>query len=276
MFKKATLLLILFVSLLVFTAGSSAAQPPELDWETSEAASGIASPVDTYLLIENDTFWHLEEDFRKADQLYGSLFDLLHDVPLNGKSLLDAIVEGSPPEMSDEETLQNLKAMPESHLLDLAQIYYGEPGLTIYKTELEDLTDQIWAVQVEADPGETGSLSQDFEAAYGPFKDDDYYIGSGDDAWWFVDEDGEHTTDYDDVTGVDKGDYYVGNYFNINQFAATSAGTTKRYINISSPWSGAYLHEDMSVEGAAEIIDSFDMLNLEPGAATVPDFWELF
>ncbi len=138
------------------------------------------------------------------------------------------------------------------------------------------LTDQIWAVQVEADPGFSGGLSQDFEAAYGPYEDAHGYLGDGDDAWYFVDDEGDRTLDPLEAVGVAKGDDYVGNYFNIDQFARTSQGTTQRYIDISSPWSGAYLHEDMTVVGTTEIDESFAMDNLEPGEEAVPDWWDLF
>ncbi len=146
---------------------------------------------------------------------------------------------------------------------------------------LEGLTDQIWAVQVEADPGFSGGLEQDFEAAYGPYADaQDYWYGEGSDepadAFWFEDDDGNVATDFDEIDSVAKGDDYVGNYFNIDQFARTSQGTTQRYIDISSPWSGAYLSEDMSVTGAAEIDESFEMDNLEPGDEAVPDWGDLF
>jgi len=146
----------------------------------------------------------------------------------------------------------------------------------------EALTDQIWAVQVEADPGFSGGLTQDFEAAYGPWSQSEYYadiLGAdedGDKYWWFEDEDGNATTQFDEIVGVGKGDDYVGNYFNIDQMARTSQGTTKRYIDISSPWSHAYLMEDMEVVGMAEIEESFEMDNLEPGPDTVPDWWDLF
>lgn len=253
--------------------GSVAAQPPGLHWGTEEVASGIASPEDTYLLFDTDTIWHVEEDYRKADQVYTSLYDLFYDY-----GIIDLIVDARPEEMSEEEAYREVETWPDQWLLDVAltALAANEIDFTFHKTELEDLTDQIWAVQVAAEPGQTGHLSQDFEAAYGPFRDDDSYIGSGDDAWWFVDEDGERTTEHSEVAGTDAGEYYVGNYFTINQLASTTGGIIKRYISISSPWTGAFLEEDMSVEGIAEIRDSFDMTNLEPGADIIPDFWDLF
>ncbi len=153
-------------------------------------------------------------------------------------------------------------------------------GLTRYETtKYEALTNQIWAVQVSPEPGFSGSLRQDFEAAYGPFggliDDPDADVPgnvdgrSGDDFWYFQ-------PDRNGVVGVTTGDDYVGNYFNIDQFARTSQGTVRRYIDISSPWSHAYLYEDMEVVGMAEIEESFAMNNITPGEEATPDWWDLF
>ena len=148
-------------------------------------------------------------------------------------------------------------------------------------TEYEALTNQIWAAQVEAEPGFSGNLHQDFEAAYGPYEGwledgpaygamestEDHVIHR--DAFGFrVDPNGY-------VTAV-SGDDYVGNYFNIDQLARTSQGTVRRYIDISSPWSHAYLYEDMEVVGMAEIEEGFVMDNLAPGEEAVPEWWDLF
>ncbi len=47
----------------------------------------------------------------------------------------------------------------------------------------------------------------------------------------------------------------------MEQTAGTSQGTLKRYTDISSPWSGAYLNMDLTVEGSSEITESFSMGN---------------
>jgi len=123
------------------------------------------------------------------------------------------------------------------------------------------LTDQIWAVQIEVEPGESGSLNQEFEAAHGPY-DGDVKERSDEevqeDSFGFV-------YDNDDILKVIKGENYVGNYFHIEQEAGTTGGTTRRYIDISSPWTGAYHYEDMTIEGKARIQESFQMDNLAPG-----------
>ncbi len=138
----------------------------------------------------------------------------------------------------------------------------------------DPVSKQIWAVQVSADPGFSGSLHQDFEAAYGPYsagrqlnRGDDNWNGVADDAWGWA------STDLKDVV---VGDDYVGNYFNIGQLARTSMGTVQRFIDISSPFSHAYLHEDMSIVGASEIEEAFSMNNIQPGSDMISQWWDLF
>lgn len=57
---------------------------------------------------------------------------------------------------------------------------------------------------------------------------------------------------------------FTGDFFSINQKASTSSGEVKRYINMSSPWSGAYLYEDMHVTGRVAVEENFSMYNLYP------------
>lgn len=127
------------------------------------------------------------------------------------------------------------------------------------------LTDQIWAVQVAADPGFSGNLHQDGEAAYGGFSGmAGSYLGDT----WYWDEDEDDLGNFNPKVGVD----FVGDYFNMSQMARTSQGTLKRYIDISSPWSHAYLMEDMSVVGKSKITEAFSMPNL-PAGADIPGLW---
>ena len=136
----------------------------------------------------------------------------------------------------------------------------------------EAVSDQIWAVQVAADPGYSGNLHQDFEAAYGPYIGQEtpadaeatFPTAADSDGWGWQDSTAGEVAS----VGID----YVGNYFNIDQHARTSMGEVKRFIDISSPWSHAYLHEDMSVVGQSDIEEAFDMTNLAPGA-DVPGLW---
>jgi hypothetical protein len=55
------------------------------------------------------------------------------------------------------------------------------------------------------------------------------------------------------------------NGFVLNQDMANSQGIVNRYIDFSSPFSGAYLYENLTVVGRSEITDSFTMHNLPPG-----------
>ncbi len=136
----------------------------------------------------------------------------------------------------------------------------------------EAVSNQIWAVQVAADPGYSGNLYQDFEAAYGPYDgqtaanlaDEDW--APDDNRWGWEDDD----------WGTLVGDDYVGNYFNIDQHARTSMGEVKRYIDISSPITHAYLMEDMSVVGKSDIDEAFEMTNIAPGDEVPGLWWDLF
>ncbi len=143
----------------------------------------------------------------------------------------------------------------------------------------EALTGQIWAVQVQADPGFSGNLHQKGEAAYGPFwankgiqaHDALWSAGSTNysDTWrWETDKDG--------ILGVGIGKDFVGDYFNMQQMARTSKGTLKRYIDVSSPWSHAYLMQDMTIVGKSEVTEYFTMPNIAAGKDLPKDWWRLF
>ncbi len=58
----------------------------------------------------------------------------------------------------------------------------------------------------------------------------------------------------------------------LTQQSSTTGGELRRHIDISSPFSGGYLHEDMTVIGSASVTESFTMNNLEPGAES--DYWK--
>lgn len=51
----------------------------------------------------------------------------------------------------------------------------------------------------------------------------------------------------------------------MQQSSSTSQGTIQRHIDISSPWSGAYIYENSKVVGTATVTESFSMDNLPPG-----------
>ncbi len=52
----------------------------------------------------------------------------------------------------------------------------------------------------------------------------------------------------------------------------TTGGELRKLIDISSPWSGGYIHEELTVIGRASITDSFTMNNLSPGSDAA--FWK--
>jgi len=133
------------------------------------------------------------------------------------------------------------------------------------------LTTQTWAARVKADPGFSGNLHQDFEAAYGGYlaglqdSVDLTHGGANRGVWrWKVNEFGTPTPSL--------GSRYVGDYFKMSQTARTSMGKVDRYIDISSPWSGAYLYEDSEFTGFSETVETFNMTNLTAGA-DVPGKW---
>ena len=57
----------------------------------------------------------------------------------------------------------------------------------------------------------------------------------------------------------------------IQQSSSTSQGTVQRYIDISSPHSGAYVYENSKVVGTATVTESFSMDNLPPGSDSGSD-----
>lgn len=139
--------------------------------------------------------------------------------------------------------------------------------------EFEAVSNQIWAVQVQADPGYSGNVHQSGVAAYGRFDGTDYF---NDDDGTTDDVDSASWGWEDDDWGVVVGADYVGDYFTMNQHARTSMGTLKRYIDISSPWSHGYLMEDMSVTGKSDITEAFAMHNLPAGIDVPGLWWDLF
>lgn len=52
----------------------------------------------------------------------------------------------------------------------------------------------------------------------------------------------------------------------LTQQSSTTGGELRRHIDISNPFSGGYLLEDMTVIGSASVTESFTMNNLGPGA----------
>ena len=153
---------------------------------------------------------------------------------------------------------------------------FGELGNETYQMWNDDwtpLTNQIWAAHVNADPGFSGNLHQDFVAAYGPYQgidgrvlDDDGNVVVAADSWAW------NTA----FTAPAVGTNYVGNYFNIEQHQRTSQGAIQRFIDISSPWNHGYLLEDATIVGKSDVQETFTMSNIPEGADMEVDWWILF
>jgi hypothetical protein len=89
------------------------------------------------------------------------------------------------------------------------------------ENEAEEESNQVFAVSVKANPGESGRLDQAVSAAYYVYEDEE-----------------------------------VERYFYIEQFASTSDGTMKRYIDLVDPETGHYLYEDTIIRGYATVTDA--------------------
>lgn len=257
---KKNCIVIFTIVVLLLLATAAYAAPNNKEWKSSVVDSDVVSPAFGYM-VGWDKIWHSVLN-PGPDQVYKSLADLL-------------IAETA-------LTRADLAGLSESAIRDIAH----DLRFSYYVTELEALTEQIWAVQVEAEPEQSGTLNQNFEAAYGPWADSNYFGNYNGDSekpdvgWWFIDEGGRQIG-FDNlfsiaIAGIDIGKDYVGNYFNIDQLAGTSDGTIKRFISISSPWSHAFIEEDMIVTGIANISETFIMDNLKPGAEAISDWWSLF
>ena len=138
-------------------------------------------------------------------------------------------------------------------------------------------TSQTWGNAVTPNPGHVGSYDVDFIAAYGPGpREEKGIIGQFGERIFFEEE---YMWWFDDTKegGIDTGDRYVGNYFDIDQYLYTSDGETRRFISVSSPFSKALLIEEMLVIGMTEVTESFELDNLEPGPDAITLAWhELF
>lgn len=159
--------------------------------------------------------------------------------------------------VTDEEALRNLAVANSIKLFTPPAFVYGEDDAVVWWEEVHEafrpvlfvgdlspdfnareradqwdaLTNQIWAVSVEANHGYSGRLDAEFEAAYSrDVADAGIFLNTED-------------------------------YFIIEQHAATSEGTLRRYIDISSPKSQAFLHEDMVVDGSSSVSEEFSLIN---------------
>jgi hypothetical protein len=167
---------------------------------------------------------------------------------------------------------------------DIINVY--DPQVVDGTIKVYNLTDQIWATSVSTSPGNTGSYHADFTDAYGPGPYEKLY-GVEDQFGNIYFPDEEFMWEYDPsvayfernhrTLGYERGKYYVGNYFNIEQYAATSGGALRRYISISEPFEGTYLQEELTVIGSAAVREALKMNNLTRGPRGITLAWyELF
>ncbi len=163
---------------------------------------------------------------------------------------------------------------------DIINVY--DPNVVSGDIEVYGLTRQLWATRVQTNPGEEGSYHSDFLAAYGPGPyEKEYGAINPDGILFFYDEkylweykESVHYLDRDDKKyGYKRGAYYVGNFFEIEQFAYTSGGAMSRLISMSSPFENTFFEEDMSVIGMASVRESFEMRNLKGGPKAVTLAW---
>ncbi|MDW7740668.1 MAG: hypothetical protein SCJ97_11570, partial [Bacillota bacterium] len=122
-------------------------------------------------------------------------------------------------------------------------------------------------------------MHTDFTAAYGPFAcfTEEIEPNGGPEWWWNEPDDDQWGFEggfpADDVV---LGEDYVGNYFTMDAWFRTSMGTTKRFVSLSSPFSHAYLTEDITVVGRAEVKEALELMNLPEGTEATTDWWDLF
>jgi len=230
------------------------------DWSTNTVAEN--QPVD---LLQGYTagwqdYYHRGSEPGERD-IYGSLSDLL--------------------KQQEELSGQNLSGLSEAELKALA----GREGLAYYRSVLTAHSEQVWFAGVVLEPGAKGVLMKRINCAYGTtahiFNDNNELWPSGrgyggpSHGFGFV-RDG-------DGYRVERGRDYPGNYIDIEQVADTSKGKVIRYIDVSSPFSGAYIREDMSVSGSGKVDEILSNVNIRagafldwPGSAAFSDDWDLW
>jgi hypothetical protein len=165
--------------------------------------------------------------------------------------------------------------------------------INVYDSQVVDgtikvskLTDQIWATAVSTNPGHSGSYHADFIAAYGPGPYERKYgvedkFGNiyfpGEEFMWTYNPNVAYFERNQRTYGYDRGKYYVGNYFEIEQYAHTSGGALRRYISVSEPFENTFLEEELSVIGSASVREAFKMNSLTRGPKGITLAWyELF
>ncbi len=135
---------------------------------------------------------------------------------------------------------------------------------------------QIWHVSVAPNPGHTAFIRSDFEAGYSGniyYDKDDVPEDIEDRSGWYAQSDpnwpGRDVFHY--------GPYYRGYYFDMVQHLYTSDGTTRRFTDISSPFSNGRVYTSFEVKGVTEAWEELNMKNLPTGRLATPlSWWYLF
>jgi len=186
--------------------------------------------------------------------------------------------------MSTVAEVYNIDENHELKVGDIINTYH--PLVVEGKVKVNPVTTQIWAAALTTNQGHEGSLHSDFKAAYGPGPYEDIYGAI--DQWgetfyydseylWTYKEGIPHYDRDHRRRGYKRGDYYVGNYFTIEQYAYTSEGSLRRYISMSSPFENTVLIEEHEVIGRAAVREAFELKNLIGGPKAVTLAWyELF
>lgn len=176
---------------------------------------------------------------------------------------------------------RDLSGLNETELKALA---HGE-SVSYYRTELTPLTEQVWFAGVAVDPGESGVLIKKINSSYGSTA---YMFNENGDLW--PSESGYGGPDYGfgfvrdgDGYRIERGIDYPGSSIDIEQVADASRGKVVRYINVSSPYSGSFLKENMIVSGSGKVEEILNNINIEPGAfldwpgsASFSDDWDFW
>lgn len=147
---------------------------------------------------------------------------------------------------------------------------------------VSSLTKQIWATEIITDQGHVGSYHADLVAAYGPGPYEERGIRSdigGDFTVAFIDEDlmwgyiGRHPSGK-----IRIGERYVGNYFDIEQYANTTSGEMHRITSMSDPLHNLFFEDEYSiVDGSAEVREAFSMHILPRGPRGERfDWWAIY
>ena len=80
-----------------------------------------------------------------------------------------------------------------------------------------------------------------------------------------------------DWLGYERGDYYVGNYFDIEQYALVTGGIMHRYISMSNPFENSLFMEESYVTGRMSVQEVFSNHGLKGGPKAITLAWyELF